>query len=286
LGVTRFAANVGFLYGELPSEARIEAAGADGFEAVESAWPANPAGFAGAVRSAGLRVALLNVAAGDLEAGERGHANDPSAVDQWRSDLLAALDLAARVGCRTLNVLAGNDVRAVPASDQWATLRSNLAWALPLASSHGRQLVVEMLNPHDTPAYLVTDPDVARELVEPLAPAGLRLQFDTYHAARIGLDVPAAFADLAPLVGHVQVADAPGRHEPGSGAIDWRAFFGALAGRRYDGAVGLEYRPARTTRGGLGWLPAEARGWSSEPFIPRTSGPGVRPSLSHPDAGQ
>jgi hydroxypyruvate isomerase len=269
--VTHFAANIGFLYGELPYEARFEAARADGFEAVESAWPPNPGGFAAGVKAAGLRVALLNVAAGDLEAGQRGHANDPAAVARWRDDLLAALRLAAQVACPTVNVLAGNDVDGVPISDQWATLRANLAWALPLAQSQGRRLVVEMLNPYDTPAYLVTDPDAARELIEPLAPAGLRLQFDTYHAARIGLDVPAAFGDLAPLVGHVQVADAPGRHEPGTGDIDWRAFFAALATGDYDGAVGLEYHPAGSTGDGLAWLPRDARGWTSEPFIPRAS---------------
>jgi hydroxypyruvate isomerase len=215
-------------------------------------------------------VALLNVAAGDLGAGERGHANDPRAVERWREDFLAGLRLAARVRCRTLNVLAGNEVGGVPVPDQWATLRANLAWALPLASSQGRRLVVEMLNANDTPAYLVTHPEIARELVEPLAPAGLRLQFDTYHAARIGLDVPAAFDALAPLVGHVQVADSPGRHEPGSGAIDWRAFFAAVAASGYDGAVGLEYRPAGSTQDGLAWLPAEARGWTSGAFIPRS----------------
>jgi hydroxypyruvate isomerase len=129
--------------------------------------------------------------------------------------------------------------------------------------------VVELLNPHDTPAYLVTDPEVARELVEPLAGAGLRLQLDTYHAARIGLEVATVFRDLAPLVGHVQVADAPGRHEPGTGAIDWPAFFTALASAGYDGAVGLEYVPLVGTRESLRWLPSEARGWSPEPFIPR-----------------
>lgn len=267
--MTRFAANVGFLYRELALEDRFRAARADGFEAVESAWPADPDAFAAAVRAAGLRVALLNVAAGNLEAGERGHSNDPAAVRRWRGDLEAGLRLAATVRCPTLNVLAGNDVPGVPVAEQWSTLRANLAWALPLAESQGRRLVVEMLNPHDTPAYLVTDPEVARELVEPLAPAGLRLQLDTYHVARIGLDVPAAFADLSPLVSHVQVADAPGRHEPGSGAIDWRAFFTALAAHGYEGAVGLEYRPTGSTAESLGWLPSDARGWGPEPFIPR-----------------
>lgn len=267
--MTRFAANAGFLYRELPLDARMRAARDDGLEAVESAWPVDPDAFAVSVRAAGLRVALLNVAAGNLEAGERGHANDPSAVRRWRDDFEAGLRLAAAVRCPTLNVLAGNDVPGVPVAEQWSTLRANLAWALPLAESQGRRLVVEMLNPHDTPAYLVTDPETARALVEPLAPAGLRLQLDTYHAARIGLDVPAAVADLAPLVGHVQVADAPGRHEPGSGAIDWWAFFTALAAHGYEGAVGLEYVPTRSTSESLDWLPRDARGWRREPFIPR-----------------
>jgi len=266
--LTRFAANVGFLYAELPPSARFRAALEDGFDAVESAWPEDPAAFAGSVIGAGLRVALLNVAAGDLAAGERGHANDPSRVDRWREDFLAALRLAGEVECGALNVLAGNNVPGVTVGTQWATLRANLEWALPLAGRDARRIVVEMLNPHDTPAYLVTDADAARDLVEPLAGAGLRLQLDTYHVARIGLDVPSTFASLAPLVGHVQIADAPGRHEPGTGQIDWHAFFAALAEHRYEGAVGLEYVPAAATRDGLSWLTRDARGWSAEPFIP------------------
>ena len=129
--------------------------------------------------------------------------------------------------------------------------------------------MVELLNRHDTPTYLVTDPDVARELVEPLAGPGLRLQFDTYHVARLGRDVVGELDALAPLIGHVQVADAPGRHEPGSGVIDWPGFFSALAASGYEAGVGLEYHPAGTTTAGLAWLPRAARGWTAEPFIPR-----------------
>jgi hydroxypyruvate isomerase len=268
--VTHFAANVGFLYRELPFEDRFLAAREDGFEAVESAWPVDPQGFARGARAAGLRVALLNVAAGDLDAGERGHANDPGAIERWRDDLLEALRLAAAVDCRTLNVLAGNDVAGVPAAQQWATLRANLAWALPLAQSQRRSLVVELINSRDIPTYLLTDLETASDLVEPLAPAGLRLQLDTYHVARMGLDPAEAFDGVAPLVGHVQVADEPGRHEPGSGAIDWPAFFDALAAHRYEGAVGLEYVPSGPTAESFDWLPRDARGWSSAPFTPRS----------------
>jgi hydroxypyruvate isomerase len=266
--VTRFAANVGFLYAELPWAERFAAARADGFEAIESAWPADPEAFARSVGAAGLRVALLNVFAGDLDAGERGHANDPAEVRRWREDLEAALRLAARVGCPTLNVLVGNRLAGVEDERQWACMEANLAWALARAREAGVALVTELLNPFETPDYLVTDLGSAMRLVERFRDAGLRLQLDTYHAGRIGLDVAAAFGAVAPVVGHVQLADAPGRGEPGTGTIDWPAFFDVLAGGPYDGAVGLEYRPAAGTTAGLAWLPRAARGWSDEPFRP------------------
>jgi hydroxypyruvate isomerase len=266
--MTRFAINVGFLYGEVPWGERFDAAASDGFEAVESAWPPEPAAFVAVVRRTGLRVALLNVFAGDLDAGERGHANDPGAMERWRGDFRAALRLAEEVACPTLNILAGNDVPGVDAAAQRACLDANLRWALRLAGASGRTLVVELLNPYDTPAYLAASLQSALAIVEPLAAHGLRLQLDTYHAGRLGLDVAATLRRVAPLVGHVQVADAPGRGEPGTGAIDWPAFFDALAEAGYDGAVGLEYRPAAGTREGLAWLPREARAWSATPWRP------------------
>lgn len=264
--MTRFAANVGFLYGELPFAERFAAARSDGFEAVESAWPADPDAFARGVKAAGLRVVLLNVFAGDLEAGERGHASDPAAVRRWRGDLEAALRLAARVDCPTLNVLAGNRLPGVDEARQRDCLEANLTWALARAGEAGVTLVTELLNPFETPDYLVTDLGTAMRLVETFRDEGLRLQLDTYHAGRIGLDVAAAFRAAAPVVGHLQVADTPGRGEPGTGTIDWPAFFDALADGANDLAVGLEYRPVAGTSEGLGWLPREARPWSNEPF--------------------
>jgi hydroxypyruvate isomerase len=264
--VTRFAANIRFLYMELPWPDRFAAARGDRFEAVESAWPTDPDAFARAVVREGLRVALLNVPAGDLDAGERGHANDPGRMPEWRRDVEAAFRLADRVACPTLNLLVGNRLPDVPLEAQWATIHENLAWALPRAAALGLTLVTELLNPKDTPDYLVADLDAARRFVASFAGAGLRLQFDTYHAGRLGLDVAAAFRDLAPLVGHVQVADAPGRDEPGRGTIDWPEFFHALADADYRGAIGLEYHPAAGTSEGLAWLPPEARPWSDRAF--------------------
>lgn len=260
--MARFAANVGFLYAELPYVERLGAARADGFEAVESAWPAIGAeAFAAAARAAGLRVALLNVDAGDLAAGERGHANDPAATGRWRRDVIAALDLAEAVACPVLNVLAGNAVATVPPDEQRACFRDNVAWALPVAAARRRRLVVELLNRAENPTYLVTSLADVAAIVEPLVPAGLGLQLDTYHLGVAGTDVVAAFEATAAFVGHVQIADVPGRHEPGTGTIDWPGFFDALDRAGYEGAVGLEYHPRGGTTEGLAWLPPERRRW-------------------------
>ena len=244
------AVNVGFLFRELPYLARFAAAREAGFELVEFAWPPVPAeAVAAAVRRARIGVALLNVDAGDLEAGERGFSSDPGSVDRWRAAFDAALLLAEAVACPVLNVLAGDRLETVSREAQLACFRRNLDWALPRARSAGRTLTIELLNPDDTPRYLMTDPDDLVGLLRGFDDPLLRLQFDTYHVGRIlGPDaVAATFRDVAPLVGHVQVADVPGRHEPGTGSIDWTAFFEAIDASGYTGAIGLEYVPAVAT---------------------------------------
>lgn len=264
--MTRFAVNVGFLFRELPYLERFAAVREAGFEAVESAWPpVAPEAFAHAVRSNALRVVLLNMRAGDLDAGERGFPNDPRRRDEWREALVQALELAQGVACPILNVLAGDRLGDLPEVEQWTVLQESLAWALPRAAVAGVRLVVEVLNPIDTPDYLVADLGSAQRLMDLLAPAGLGLQFDTYHVARIAGDVAPVLRGLAPHVGHIQIADVPGRHEPGTGTIDWRAFFRALDEARYEGAIGLEYLPAGETLSGLAWLPRGERQWSRAP---------------------
>jgi hydroxypyruvate isomerase len=248
------AVNVGFLFRELPYLERFRAARDAGFEAVEFAWPlAPPAEVVSAVRAAGVRVVLLNVNAGDLEAGERGHANDPDARERWRNDFEEALRLAEVVDCPALNVLPGNRLDELALDVQLDCVRENLLWALPKARAAGRTLLLELLNPSDTPRYLLTKPADVVALLEEFDDPSLRLQFDAYHFGRVlGADrVPGAFRELAPLVGHVQVADAPGRHEPGTGTIDWPAFFRVVAETGYRGAIGLEYAPQAGTSEGL-----------------------------------
>ena len=251
----RLAVNVGFLFAELPYLERFLAVRAAGFDAVEFAWPTEPIeDVARAVKAEGLGVALIGVPAGGQAAGDAADANDPAASDRWRLQFEAAMRLADGLGCPTLSVLAGSRLAGVSMVIQLNTLRDNLAWALPRAAAAGRTLTLELLNPDDAPRYLLTDPVRIRALVEAVGDPALRLQFDTYQFGRMVPDVAASFRELAPIVGHVQVGDVPDRHEPGSGAIEWSAFFAALADSGYDGSIGLRYEPSAGTFEGLRWI--------------------------------
>jgi hydroxypyruvate isomerase len=251
----RLAVNVGFLFAELPYLERFLAVRAAGFEAVEFAWPTEPIDdVARAVKAAGLGVALIGLPAAGQAPGDLGDANDPAARDRWQSGFDATMRLADELGCPTLGVLAGSRLPGVSMVVQLNTFRDNLAWALPRAAAAGRILTLELLNPDDAPRYLLTDPARVRALLEAVGDPALRLQFDTYQFGRVVPDVAASFRELAPIVGYVQVGDVPDRHEPGSGAIEWTAFFGALADSGYDGSIGLRYEPRAGSFEGLRWI--------------------------------
>ena len=239
----RFAANVAWLFTEHPWQDRFAAARDAGFSAVEFPWPDDPAATARAVRHAGLRVALLNAPAGDLAAGERGWPNDPARVDEWRVAFASALKLAVDLACPTINVLAGNRVAHASEDEQLTCLEANLRWALESASGEGVAIVTELLNRRENPQYLLADPDEVDPLIVGLGELGWKIQLDTWHVGLGGPDVPAAIWRAGPDLGHVQVADVPGRHEPGTGSLDWPAIVAALDGVRYEGFIGLEYRP-------------------------------------------
>ncbi|MDQ4035316.1 MAG: TIM barrel protein [Chloroflexota bacterium] len=246
----RVAANVAWLFTEHAWPDRFAAAAASGFAAVEFPWPDDPAATVEAVRGAGLRVAMLNMAAGNLAAGDRGCPNDPARMSEWRQAFADALHLAIDLQCPTINVLAGNLLANRPIGDQLACFETNLRWALPAAAGVGVTIVSELLNRRENPAYLLVDLGDAEPLLERMGPLGWRLQLDTYHVGLTGADVPAAIRRAAARIGHVQVADVPGRHEPGTGALDWNAIGSALTVANYEGAIGLEYRPSA----GFGWI--------------------------------
>ncbi len=240
----RIAANLTWLFGELPMLDRPAAARAAGFAGVEVLFPYDhpPAAWAGALD--GLPVALINTPAGDgaaddWAAGARGLAAVPGAEARFRDAFARARDWAAAMGAARIHVMAGNAAGAEAA----AVFRRNLAWAAGL----GVPLVIEPLNPGDMPGYHLCGFAQAMAVLADLGGADVAVQVDTRHAARLG-GLSAVWALCAGRVGHVQVAGEPDRGEPGAAELDW------LAGSGWDGWVGAEYRPRAGTVAGLGWL--------------------------------
>jgi hydroxypyruvate isomerase len=244
--------NLGLLFTELPWPQRLAAAADAGFDRVEFPWPpVDPDEVTRLVRAAGVRVALMNMYAGDLAAGDRGYGNDPRLAQRWRHELRRALALAVEIRCPLVNVLAGRRLPDVDGSDQLRCLTDNLRWAAGLADDAGLTLVVEPINDRDIPGYLLPRVADVIGLIRDVDRAAVRLQLDTYHVAAMGDDVVGAVAAAGPVLGHVQIADFPGRHEPGTGELDVDALVDALASVGYDGGLALEYEPTMASAASL-----------------------------------
>jgi hydroxypyruvate isomerase len=241
----RVCANVSLLFGELPLLERFEAARAAGFDAVEMHWHRGvaPAEIRAAIADASLQLALLKFDGGDTAAGDRGLAADPGRCAEFRDNVPVALELAGSVGCTRLNALVGGRVESRPREDQLALARENLAAAADAAAAQGAEVLIEALNEHDTPGCLIASTDAAAELARGVGRRTVRLQFDAYHMDRMEEDLTASIARHGSEIAHVQLADNPGRGDPGTGEIDFDAVFDALDTIGYDGWIGLEYVP-------------------------------------------
>lgn len=248
----RFCANLTTLFTEAPLLDRPALAAEAGFEAVEILFPydvdANALGRA--LAQAGLPLALINCPPPNYAdpAGPRGFAAVPAEQERFRHALRRSLRYVDALGAERLHIMAG----LAEGPEAAGVFADNLAWAAEMAE--GRQLTIEPINPHDMPGYFLDDFSVALALLEETAAPNLGLQFDVYHAHRITGDVAGTWAAVAPHVRHVQVAGAPGRHEPLAGEIDYPSFFSQLDADGYAGWVSAEYHPRRKTQDGLDWL--------------------------------
>ncbi len=256
----RFDVNLSILFGDLPLTDRPAAARRAGFTAVESWWPFDAAvpadreveAFVRAVRDAGVRLVLLNAYGGDLAAGDRGIAALPGREAEFRDNLDAAVGLLDALDCPTLHVLHGAGGRPELAVE-------HLDLAARAAAEVGAQVVVEALS--GTDGYPLRTADDVFGVLDALAAQsdgpGARLLCDVYHLAVNGDDVAAVLRDEVGRIGHVQLADAPGRGRPGSGTLDLAGYLDLLPRVGYDGWVGLEYLPG--TGDPFGWLPPAQR---------------------------
>jgi hydroxypyruvate isomerase len=258
-----FAANLSFLWTELPFLERFDAAREAGFARVEYMFPyEHPAQEVRArLDAAGLEQVLFNLPAGDWAAGDRGIASDPSRVDEFREGVELALAYADTMDVEQLNCLAGLRLDDVEEPVQWSTLVGNVRHAARRLQAAGRRLLVEPVNTYDVPGFLLPTTDGALRVIDAVDEPNVLLQFDAYHVQRMEGDPVRRLAKLLDRVGHVQIADNPGRHQPGTGEIDFAALFARLDDGGYRGAVGLEYVPTPDTAGSLGWLKELA--WSA-----------------------
>jgi hydroxypyruvate isomerase len=264
--LSNFTVNCSIIFTELPLLERPRAAADAGFTAVEFWWPfAAPAPassevdhFVDALSEAGVALSGLNFFAGDMAAGERGILSSPERGSEFAENLEVVTDLAARTGCRIFNALYGNRLDGSPPEEQDQVALERLAALSSFTASTGAQIVLEPLSGVDVyPLITARDAvDVIENLRLSGATTSVKLLADLYHLAVNGDDVSLAIATWGPQIGHVQIADAPGRGEPGTGALPIGKWLDELKESGYSGRIGLEYRPSTTSAESFGWIKA------------------------------
>lgn len=256
----QFAANLTMLFTELPFMDRFAAARKAGFDAVEYLFPyAHPKQeLAAALRANGLKQVLHNLPAGHWESGERGIACHPDRVSEFREGVAMAIDYAKALECPQLNCLAGKVPAGVAREHAHATLIGNLAFAAAALKEAGIRLLVEPINSYDIPGFFLTRTDQALSLIDEVGSDNLFLQYDIYHAQRMEGELGATLRNHLDRIAHIQLADNPGRGEPGTGEINYAWLFRHIDALGYRGSIGCEYKPRTTTKQGLGWMQALA----------------------------
>ena len=262
----RYDVNLSILFTELPLLERPAAAAAAGFTAIELWWPFAepdpPARELDALRQAivdsGTQLVGLNFDAGNMPAGDRGLLSRPSQSHRFRTNIDVTVEFAASLGCTTLNALYGNTEPGLSAGTQRELATENLVLAAKAADRVGATVVIEALNSIENPRYPITSSRQALELVDYLRVVhqvpNVSFLADFYHLARMGESIQQLVERHTDRFGHVQIADVPGRGQPGTGELDWDAVLTTLAARGYQGHVGLEYKPVGPSAESFDWI--------------------------------
>lgn len=252
----RLAANLSLMFNEVPFLERFARARACGFDGVEFLFPYDDpaADIAEALQAQQLTQALFNMPPGDASKGERGMAALPGREEEFRDSVELALKYARALDCERIHCMAGVIPDDVDRAQAEAVYFDNLTFAAQQLAKEGRTLLIEALNPRDAPGYFLSRQDHARDIVQRLGLANLKVQFDMYHCQIVHGDLIRWTEALLPVIGHVQIADVPERHEPGSGEINFSNVLARLDSFGYQGWVGCEYRPQGNTEQGLGWM--------------------------------
>jgi hydroxypyruvate isomerase len=251
----QFAANLSMLFTEHPLLARFERAAAAGFTAVELQFPYDHSADAIKARldAHGLQLVLHNLPPGDWATGERGIACHPDRVAEFRDSVARGVVYARTLGVGQLNCLAGKAPAGVADQTLRRTLVDNLRFAAGELKKVHIKLLIEPINSFDMPGFYVNRTAQALAILDEVGADNAYLQYDLYHAQRMEGELAATVEKHLARIAHIQIADNPGRNEPGTGEINFAFLFRHLDRIGYGGWVGCEYKPATTTEAGLGW---------------------------------
>ena len=250
----QFAANLSFMFTEVPFADRFEAAAKAGFRGVEFLNPfeLSKADLVDRLRANGLTQALFNMAHGDFSKGERGMSAIPGREAEFDTAVAAALDYAEATGCKRLFAMAGLKHHGA----NRATYVRNLKRAAKMLAGSGIDVIIEPINTRDIPGYFLNTTGEARSIIHEVAEPNIGLQFDLYHRQIMEGDVATAITEFAPIARHYQIASPPDRGEPDDGEMNYGYLFKLIDQTGFDGWVGCEYKPRRGTVEGLGWAKA------------------------------
>ncbi len=254
----KFAANLTILFNEVEFLDRFDAAAKAGFRGVEYLFPyANDKNqLAEKLKTLKLTQVLHNLPAGDWAAGDRGNACQPARVGEFQDGVGRAIEYATALGCKQVNCLAGIAPKDVKPDQLRKTFVENLRFAAGKLKAAGIKLLIEPINTYDIPGFYLSHTAQAFEIMDTAGSDNLFLQYDIYHMQRMEGELAASLKKHLSRIRHIQLADNPGRNEPGSGEINYSFLFKHIDQIGYDGWIGCEYKPATTTVAGLGWAAA------------------------------
>jgi hydroxypyruvate isomerase len=252
----KFAANLTMLFTESPFLDRFVLARQAGFEHVEYLfpYPYEPTELKRRLDASGLCQVLFNLPAGDWAAGDRGIGASPDRGAEFRAGVAKAIEYARVLGVTRLNCLAGKRVPGRSDEEHWQTLARNVRFAATELAPHGIELLIEPINHFDIPGFFLNRTEQALKLLDEVGQPNVRVQYDVYHAQREEGELTATLRQQVARIGHIQIADNPGRHQPGTGEINFPFLFRQFDDCGYAGWVGLEYVPTPDTANSFGWL--------------------------------
>ena len=252
----RFAANLSMLFIEVPLLQRFERAARAGFKAVELQFPyeAPAAALREELDAHGLQMVLHNLPGGNWAAGDRGIACNPARIEEFRAGVATAITYATTLGVPQLNCLAGKAPDGVDEATLRRTFVENLRFAATALKEAGLRLLIEPINNYDVPGFWLNNTAKALAVLDEVGADNAFVQYDIYHAQRYEGELAATMQKHLARIGHIQLADNPGRNEPGTGEINYPFLFQHLDRIGYTGWIGAEYKPASTTEAGLNWM--------------------------------